>query len=103
MARQPSDTQIIDVVVPSPKKVVSVKLEVEIIEELDRTWRALGYTSRSEFIREAILYYMQVVQARRAATSAAIRGDNMGRVLANGEAGAEEVEEEEFVEEEGVV
>ncbi len=59
---------VIDVPVPSPKRVVSVKLEVELIEEMDRLWRLLGYNSRSDFIREAILYYMQIA-ARRLETS----------------------------------
>ncbi|MET1128953.1 MAG: ribbon-helix-helix domain-containing protein [Thermoproteota archaeon] len=46
----------------SPKKVVSVKLEVEIVDEMDKLWRALGYSSRSDFIREAILAYMQLLK-----------------------------------------
>lgn len=54
----------IDVVLPPTKKVVSVKLDVDIIEELDKLWKKLGYNSRSEFIREAILFYMQYVQER---------------------------------------
>jgi metal-responsive CopG/Arc/MetJ family transcriptional regulator len=52
---------VFDIVIPSPKKVVSIKLEVDLLEEIDRLWRSLGYTSRSEFIREALIYYMQVV------------------------------------------
>jgi len=44
----------------SPKKVVSIKLEVDIIREIDEVWKKLGYSSRSEFIREAILYYAQI-------------------------------------------
>jgi len=55
---------ILDIPVPSPKRVVSVKLEVELIEEIDRVWRMLGYNSRSDFIREAILYYMQIAMRR---------------------------------------
>ncbi len=53
-----------DLVIPSPKRVVSIKLEIDLIEEIDRLWRSLGYTSRSEFIREAIIYYMQIVSLR---------------------------------------
>ncbi len=53
-----------DLVIPSPKRVVSIKLEIDLIEEIDRLWRRLGYTSRSEFIREAIIYYMQIVTLR---------------------------------------
>jgi len=58
------NSDYIDVVLSPTKKVVSVKLDVDIIEELDRLWRKLGYNSRSEFIREAILFYMQYVQER---------------------------------------
>lgn len=54
-----------EIPVPPPKKVVSVKLEVDLIEEMDRVWRALGYNNRSDFIREAILYYMQVVMQNK--------------------------------------
>ncbi|WP_236698202.1 ribbon-helix-helix domain-containing protein [Pyrodictium occultum] len=69
---------VFEVPVSPPKKVVSVKLEVDIIEEMDRLWRSLGYTSRSEFIREAILYYMQVVassQTLKSSVSTAIVGN----------------------------
>ncbi|AEM39348.1 hypothetical protein Pyrfu_1490 [Pyrolobus fumarii 1A] len=45
------------------KKVVSVKMESSLVEELDRVWQELGYTSRSQFIREAIVYYMVVARA----------------------------------------
>jgi Arc/MetJ-type ribon-helix-helix transcriptional regulator len=63
------DNEVIDVLVPSPKRVVSVKLEVELIEEIDRVWRLLGYNSRSDFIREAILYYMQIAMRRLESSS----------------------------------
>lgn len=49
------------VITGSPKKVVSIKLDVDLINEIDRVWQKLGYSSRSEFIREAILYYLQHV------------------------------------------
>jgi len=58
------NSDYIDVVLPPTKKVVSVKLDIDIIEELDRLWKKLGYNSRSEFIREAILFYMQYVQEK---------------------------------------
>jgi len=58
------NSDYIDVVLPPTKKVVSVKLDVDIIEELDKLWKKLGYNSRSEFIREAILFYMQYVQEK---------------------------------------
>ncbi len=64
----------IDIIVSSPKKVVSVKLDVEIIDEIDRVWRSLGYSNRSEFLREAILFYLQFVKRRGAAVSSAIQG-----------------------------
>lgn len=54
------DKDVILVLPGSPKKVVSIKLEYDIINEIDEVWRKLGYRSRSEFIREAILYYIQL-------------------------------------------
>ncbi len=60
-----SDKNIIIVPPGSPKKVVSIKLEVDIIREIDEVWRKLGYSSRSEFIREAILYYAQIAPILR--------------------------------------
>jgi len=65
---------VFDVPVSPPKKVVSIKLEVDIIEEMDRIWRSLGYASRSEFIREAILYYMQVVTSNQAMAKTSVMG-----------------------------
>jgi len=62
-----SDDNSIEVIQPEVKKVVSVKLDVELIEQLDRCWRRHGYRSRSEFIREAILFYMQYKDAEEAA------------------------------------
>ncbi|RUM47354.1 MAG: hypothetical protein DSY37_02920 [Hyperthermus sp.] len=50
----------ITIITGSPKKVVSFKLDVSLIEEIDRVWSMLGYSSRSEFIRDAVIYYMQV-------------------------------------------
>ena len=69
---------VFDVPVSPPKKVVSVKLEVDIIEEMDRVWRSLGYASRSEFIREAILYYMQVVMSDRSIAKSTVAGMVVG-------------------------
>ena len=85
---------VFDIPVPPPKKVVSVKLEVDIIEEIDRIWRSLGYASRSEFIREAILYYMQVVMSNQAVARTA----SMDIVAAESDSGDYQTEEdvEEF-------
>ncbi len=55
-----------DIIVSSPKKVVSIKLEVELIHEIDAVWQKLGYRSRSEFLREAILYFLQVAPRLKA-------------------------------------
>ncbi len=54
------DAVVFEVRMTPPKKVVSIKLEVDLIAEIDRLWPKLGYRSRSDFIREAILYYMQI-------------------------------------------
>jgi len=52
----------IDIVVESPKKVVSFKLDVDIIAKIDEVWPRLGYRSRSQFLREAVLFYLQYIQ-----------------------------------------
>ena len=49
------------VITGSPKKVVSVKLEVDLINQIDQVWKRLGYSSRSHFLREAIIFYLQYV------------------------------------------
>jgi metal-responsive CopG/Arc/MetJ family transcriptional regulator len=65
------------IIVPpgSPKKVVSIKLEVDIIREIDEVWKKLGYSSRSEFIREAILYYAQIAPMLHS-----VRNRNKGKI-----------------------
>ncbi|NOZ88726.1 MAG: ribbon-helix-helix protein, CopG family [Crenarchaeota archaeon] len=60
------DSKGFDIIVSSPKKVVSIKLEVELIHEIDAVWQKLGYRSRSEFLREAILYFLQVAPRLKA-------------------------------------
>ena len=47
-----------ELIVTPPKKVVSVKLDVDTIELLDRIVSEYGYSSRSELIREAIYFYI---------------------------------------------
>ncbi|WP_048054258.1 ribbon-helix-helix domain-containing protein [Saccharolobus solfataricus] len=37
---------------------ISFKLENEFIKEIDNVARNLGYTNRSDFIRDAIIYYL---------------------------------------------
>ncbi len=57
-----SNSNEIEIIVEPPKKVVSFKLDVDIIEQIDRLWQSLGYRSRSEFLREAVLFYIQYLQ-----------------------------------------
>ncbi len=47
-----------EVLVTPPKKVVSVKLDADLVDLVDKFWRMYGYRSRSEFIREAILFFI---------------------------------------------
>ncbi len=61
-----SPLDVFELGAPSRKKVVSVKIEERLLEEIDRAWRELGYGSRSEFIREAVIYYMLVRRAMNA-------------------------------------
>lgn len=65
----------IDVIIVPPKKVVSVKLDADLIAEIDRLWRKHGYQSRSDFIREAILCYIQLLSSREARGAGETRGE----------------------------
>jgi len=71
----------IEVVQPEVKKVVSVKLDVELIEQLDKCWRRHGYRSRSEFIREAILFYIQYKDAEAEAAKRREEGSEADEAL----------------------
>ncbi len=56
MERDGSD--VFEIIVTPPKRVVSVKLDIDTIELIDRIVQEYGYASRSEFIREAIYFYI---------------------------------------------
>ncbi len=43
-------------------KVVSVKLDLSTLKEIDDAYRKYDYRSRSEFIREAISVYMKLLR-----------------------------------------
>lgn len=45
-----------------PTKVVSIKLPVDVIDLVDELWRKFGFKSRSEFIREAIIFYATMLE-----------------------------------------
>ena len=45
------------------KRVVSVKLEEHFIQIIDEFWQRHGYENRSQFIREAIVWYMNLIRA----------------------------------------
>ncbi len=47
------------VVIPPAKKTVCVKIDEDVLREID-TIITKEYSNRSEFIREAIIYYIQV-------------------------------------------
>ncbi len=59
------NNDVFEIRVTPPKKVVSVKIDVDLLHEIDKVWRELGYKSRSQFIIEAIIYYMQVVKSMK--------------------------------------
>jgi metal-responsive CopG/Arc/MetJ family transcriptional regulator len=69
----------LDIVIDSPKKVVSFKLDVDIISQIDELWPRLGYRSRSQFLREAVLFYVQYVQRRLARQQLEDRGTGQAR------------------------
>ena len=43
-------------------KVVSVKLDLATLKEIDEVYRSYDYRSRSEFIREALMVYMKLLK-----------------------------------------
>jgi Arc/MetJ-type ribon-helix-helix transcriptional regulator len=47
-----------EILVTPPKKVISIKLDADLIDIMDSVWKRYGYSSRSEFIREAILFFI---------------------------------------------
>lgn len=51
------DTGVIEIEVPMTK-VVTVRLDYDLLQAIDRAWRALGYSNRSEFIRDALSHYL---------------------------------------------
>lgn len=55
----------IEIISVPPTKVVSIKLPVDVIDLVDELWRKYGFRSRSEFIREAIIFYASVLEVVR--------------------------------------
>lgn len=53
--------RIIEVSIPLTK-VISIKIDVETLKETDALYRKRGFKSRSEFIREAILLYVELLK-----------------------------------------
>ena len=43
-------------------KVISVKLDLSLLKELDDTYRKYNFQSRSELIREALRLYLTLLQ-----------------------------------------
>ena len=42
-------------------KVLSIKIDTELLNNIDKLWRNLGYTSRSEFIRESLILTIKLI------------------------------------------
>lgn len=45
-------------------RIITVKVEEDLINRLDRVVRELGYKSRSELIREALEFYLKMIDLR---------------------------------------
>lgn len=43
-------------------KVISIKIDTEMLKETDFIYRKRGFKSRSEFIREAIAIYLELLK-----------------------------------------
>lgn len=54
-----SESFELDVRVP---RIVSIKLEQGMLKQLDDAWKKAGYKSRSDFIRDAIKIYMELLE-----------------------------------------
>lgn len=40
------------------RKVVSVRLREDLVKEIDEKYKGLGFESRTDFIKEAIKFYL---------------------------------------------
>ncbi|WP_240872155.1 ribbon-helix-helix domain-containing protein [Acidianus infernus] len=40
------------------RKVISVRLKEELVREVDRKYKELGFDNRTEFIKEALKFYL---------------------------------------------
>ena len=54
-----SESFELDVKIP---RVVSIKLEQGALKRLDAAWKKAGYKSRSDFIRDAIKIYIELLE-----------------------------------------
>lgn len=45
-------------------KIMSVKLEIEFIQKIDNLWKKYGYKSRSDFIRDALAFYLNKLKSK---------------------------------------
>jgi len=45
-------------------RVLTVKIEEKLLNEIDKRARELGYRSRSEFVREALEFYLRITDVR---------------------------------------
>uniref|UniRef100_A0A7C2VDN9 Ribbon-helix-helix protein, CopG family n=1 Tax=Ignisphaera aggregans TaxID=334771 RepID=A0A7C2VDN9_9CREN len=56
-----NDYNIIELDVPL-SKVISIKIDTETLKETDIIYRKRGFRSRSELIREAIAFYIELLK-----------------------------------------
>jgi len=58
--RKISDT-LIEIEIPSRSKTVTLKVTPEELEFIDATARKCGFTNRSEFLRRAVINYINKI------------------------------------------
>ncbi|HDD25865.1 MAG TPA: ribbon-helix-helix protein, CopG family [Acidilobales archaeon] len=46
-------------------RIMSVKLEIRALRKIDETWRKFGYRSRSDFIRDALRYFLNKLKSEK--------------------------------------
>ncbi|MEM3831548.1 MAG: ribbon-helix-helix domain-containing protein [Sulfolobales archaeon] len=52
----------------SSTRVVTIKLDEELLQKIDITWQRLGYSSRSNFLKDAVQLYLRMISLIESST-----------------------------------
>ncbi len=89
--RSVSRKDSIEIFVTPPSKVVSVKMDVELLNKIDEVCRRRGFPSRSEFIRQAVIFYIEYLS--RLEREELVSGTTETEPIEDTEIGEEDIEE----------